>query len=211
MLKECFGIQTDGHCPHDITGSGIDPGIVHAANSGGVIGHPDSWYEMVRPGILAYGYYPSTEQDHPIDVRPVMQLRSQVVAIKQVHPGESVSYGATWTASETTHVGTIPVGYGDGYNRLLSNRGSVLIGEKHYPIIGRVCMDQLMVDLGSVCKVSRYDEVTMFGEPPAPTALDLASLCGTIPYEVTCAISRRVPRVYPGDPAQAEADPAANS
>ena len=176
---------------------GIDPGIVHAANSGGVLGHPASWYDMVRPGILAYGYYPSDCQERLHTVLPVMELRSSVVFIKEVERGDAISYGMTWRAPHRTHIGTIPVGYGDGYNRLLSNRGHVSIHGTRYPVVGRVCMDQLMVDLGAECTVRRYDEAKLFGYGDGvPSAEDIAGICGTIAYEVTCAISRRVPRVY---------------
>jgi alanine racemase len=181
---------------------GVDPGIVHAGNSGGVLAFPEAWYDMVRPGIMAYGYYPSDEQERALDIRPVMELESRLVFIKEVEAGTPVSYGATWHATHRTYVGTVPVGYGDGYNRLLSNRGRVLIRGMSYPIVGRVCMDQIMVDLGPVCTVERYDPVTLFGPDPAgPDAEELATICGTIPYEVTCAVSKRVPRVYVDEPA----------
>ena len=180
-----------------IRDAGVDPGIVHAANSGGVLAHPDTWYDMVRPGIIAYGYYPSGEQDRALELRPVMELRSKVVYIKTVEAGEAISYGMTWRAPRRTTIGTIPAGYGDGYNRLLSNRAEVWIGGRRYPLTGRVCMDQLMVDLGPQSTVSRYDEAVLFGyEQNAPTAEELAGLCSTITYEITCAISRRVPRIY---------------
>ncbi|MFP4115223.1 MAG: alanine racemase [Spirochaetota bacterium] len=180
-----------------IRGEQIEPGLVHAANSGGVLDHPESWYDMVRPGIIAYGYYPSDEQARSLDLRPVMELRSKVVFIKEVAPGDAISYGMTWRAPRRTYIGTIPVGYGDGYSRLLSNKGRVRINGSNYPIVGRVCMDQLMVDLGHRCPVRRYDDAIMFGyHPGAPTAEDLAQLTGTIAYEITCNISRRVPRVY---------------
>ncbi|MFW6261648.1 MAG: alanine racemase, partial [Spirochaetota bacterium] len=177
----------------------VDPGIVHAANSGGVIAHPEAWYDMVRPGIVAYGSYPSAEQPRVLELRPVMELRSRVVYLKQVDPGEAVSYGMTWRAPRRTWIGTIPVGYGDGYNRLLSNRGRVLIGGESYPIAGRVCMDQIMVDLGPQLRVERYEEAVLFGYTPgAPGVEELAGLCDTIPYEITCSITKRVPRVYEG-------------
>lgn len=182
-----------------IRSAGINPGIVHAANSGAVLAHKASWNEMVRPGLLAYGYYPSREQKRVIPVRPVMELRSKVVLIKRVPAGTRISYGLTWKATRDTDIGTVPIGYGDGYSRLLSNRAEVLIGEHRYPIAGRVCMDQIMVDLGTSGAVKRYDDVVLFGpQAGAPTAEELAELCGTIPYEVTCAVSKRVPRVYRG-------------
>ncbi len=179
-----------------LAGAGIDPGIVHAANSGGVLGYPDAWFDMVRPGLLAYGYYPSAEQERLISVEPVMQLVSQVVYIKEVPAGERISYGMTWEAPQRTWIGTVPIGYGDGYNRLLSNAAEVAIDGVRYPVAGRVCMDQLMINLGPEPPVQRYDQVELFGGPGAPDAAELAELCGTIPYEITCAVSRRVPRVY---------------
>jgi len=176
---------------------GIDPGIVHAGNSGGVLQYPNAWYDMIRPGILAYGYRPSAETDSLSGVRPVMELLSKVIQIKEVEAGSTISYGATWTAKERTCIGTVPVGYGDGYNRLLSNRGRVLIRGRSYPIAGRVCMDHVMVDLGPDPEVERFDTVVLFGpDPSGPDAEELADLCSTIPYEITCAISKRVPRIY---------------
>ena len=193
-------IRTFEDALEQIRAAGIEPGVVHAANSGGVIGHSESWYDMVRPGIVAYGSYPSDEQARALELRPVMELRSRVVYIKQVERDEAVSYGMTWRAPRRTWIATIPVGYGDGYNRLLSNRGRVLIGGESYPIAGRVCMDQIMVDLGPECRVERYDEAVLFGYTPgAPSAEELAELCDTIPYEITCSITKRVPRVYEGE------------
>lgn len=184
----------------EIRGAGISPGIVHAANSGGLIAHPDTWFDMVRPGILAYGLYPSDEQERLLPLMPVMELESQLVYLKQVEADSAISYGMSWRAPERTWIGTIPIGYGDGYNRLLSNRGEVAIGGERFPIVGRVCMDQLMVNLGASPRVRRYDRVTLFGSTEsAPTAEDLATICGTIPYEITCNISKRVPRIYEGD------------
>ena len=180
-----------------IRAQGIDPGIVHAANSGGVLAHPDSHFDMVRPGILAYGYYPSDEQQRTLPLRPVMELQSRLVFIKRVAAGEAISYGMTWTAPRETWIGTVPIGYGDGYSRMLSNRAKVLIGGHRYPVVGRVCMDQLMVDLGPDLSVQRYDDVVLFGATDgAPTAEDIARWCGTIPYEITCNVSKRVARVY---------------
>lgn len=176
---------------------GINPGIVHAANSGGVLQYPDAWFDMVRPGILAYGYPPADDLEIGLNVLPVMELRSKLILIKEVGPGTAISYGATWTSSRRTHIGTIPVGYGDGYNRLLSNHARVLIRGKSYPVVGRVCMDHVMVDLGPTCEVERFDDVVMFGpDTTGPDAAELARICDTIPYEITCAISKRVPRIY---------------
>jgi len=180
----------------EIRAAGIDPGVVHASNTGAVLAHPTSWFDMVRPGIAAYGYYPSMEQERVLSLKPVMELRSKVVFIKHVDRDEPVSYGLKWRAPQATYVGTIPVGYGDGYNRLLTNRGNVLIGDTRYPVIGAVCMDQIMVDLGPECRVDRFDNAVLFGYTPnSETAESLATKCGTIPYEITCGVSSRVPRI----------------
>jgi alanine racemase len=196
-----------------IRDAGIDPGIAHAANTGGILYHPDSWLDMVRPGILLYGYVPAAP-DGPelpdITVRPVMELWSKIAALKLVRRGESVSYGRTWTAAEDTLAALIPAGYADGLRRGLSNNWRVGIRGGTYPIVGRICMDQCMVSLGRGGQpFSAGDDVLLFGEapgaagnaarPPSPgDAALMAEKLGTIPYEVLCGISRRVPRVYEG-------------
>ena len=181
----------------EIRGRGVDPGIVHAGNSGGVLSYPEAWYDMIRPGILAYGYLPSDEQSAGLELKPVMDLRSRLVFIKEVPAGTPISYGSTWRAPHRTHIGTVPVGYGDGYNRLLSNQGRVGIRGRSFPIVGRVCMDHIMVDLGPECQVERYDDVALFGpDPSGPDAEELSKLCQTISYDIMCAVSKRVPRVY---------------
>jgi alanine racemase len=190
--------------------AGIDPGIIHAANTGGVLYHPDSWLDMVRPGILLYGCGPG---DGGPSVRPVMELRSKVAALKLIRRGESVSYGRTWTAEADTLAALIPAGYADGLRRDLGNNWRVGIRGGTYPIIGRICMDQCVVSLGRPPgpPVSPGDEVLLFGETPAVEggaagespampgdAVLMAERLGTIPYEITCGISRRVPRIYSG-------------
>jgi alanine racemase len=182
--------------------AGIDPGIVHAANSGAIILHPQAWYDMVRPGILLYGYNTVSSRSYadvpalpPPEVRPVMELRTNVVLLRQMRRGESVSYGRSWTAPRDTVIGVLPAGYADGLPRLLSNRWQAVIGGGSYPLVGRICMDQCMADLGPSPKVRRWDEAVIFGGP-APDAGVLAERIGTIPYEITCNINKRVPRVY---------------
>mgnify|MGYP000858023586 CR=1 FL=1 len=183
-----------------IRAEGIDPGIVHAANSGAVLMYPEAHFDMVRPGILVYGYPPSPELAGRIPVKPVMELETQVVAIKKIAAGTAVSYGRTWTAAEDTFVATIPVGYADGLNRSLSPGLKVRIGDSDFPVIGRICMDQCMIDIGADPWVQRWDHVTIFGPAPASSSAEtLAEKIGTIPYEVTCGINKRVPRVYVGD------------
>ncbi len=181
-----------------IKAEGIDPGILHTANSGAIIAHPDAHFDMVRPGICLYGYYPDQKMDKTTaDFKPVMEFKSKIVFLKKVTKGTSISYGRTWVAPEDTWIGTIPVGYADGYNRLLSSRAFVLIQGKRYPVAGRVCMDQFMVNLGPETDVNVFDDVILFGPAPeAPDASEIGEITGTIPYEVTCNINKRVPRDY---------------
>jgi alanine racemase len=174
--------------------AGIDPGIVHAANTGAVAFHEDAFLDMVRPGILLYGYAPDGAET-VLPVKPVMELVSRIVFIKQVKKGETVSYGRTWTADRDTTIATIPVGYGDGLPRRLSGDVAVRINGAMYPLAGRICMDQCMVDLGPDTAIRRWDKVTIFGGD-APSAADIAAKLGTISYEITCGINKRVPRVY---------------
>ncbi|MDR2479741.1 MAG: alanine racemase [Treponema sp.] len=178
--------------------AGVDPGIVHAANSGAVILHPEAWFDMVRPGILLYGYNiisGNAGPDVPLRVYPVMELRTSVVMIKKLAKGETVSYGRTWTAQRDTCIAVLPAGYADGLPRSAGNRWQVSIGGAIYPLAGRICMDQCMVDLGPETTVRRWDEASLFGGP-APDASVLAERTGTIPYEITCNINKRVPRVF---------------
>jgi len=186
---------------------GIDPGIVHAANSGAVILHPDSWLDMVRPGILLYGYKAVNESSaplnhrqtlsnfEPLQIQPVMELRTGVSLIKKIKQGETVSYGRTWTAPQDTYIAVLPLGYADGIPRLVSNKWQVVISGKTYPFIGRVCMDQCCIDLGPNPAVRRWREAVIFGGA-AKDASELAAAAGTIPYEITCGINKRVPRIY---------------
>jgi alanine racemase len=174
--------------------AGIDPGIVHAANTGALAFHEDAWFDMVRPGILLYGYAPEGAEA-VLPVKPVMELVSQVVFIKGLKKGETVSYGRIWTAERDTFIATIPVGYGDGLPRRLSGNFSVRIHGAWYPLAGRICMDQCMADLGPDTTVRRWDTVSLFGGD-ALSAADVAAKLGTISYEIICGINKRVPRIY---------------
>jgi alanine racemase len=174
-----------------IRAAGLDPGILHAANSGGLLLHPDSWLDMVRPGILLYGYNP-TGADFPAE--PVMELLTRVTFVKTVKKGESISYGRTWTSPRDTRIATLPIGYGDGLPRRAGGNWQVLIRGRPRPLAGRICMDQCMADLGPE-PVPRWEEVTVFGGA-APSAAELAARLDTIPYEITSNINKRVPRVY---------------
>jgi alanine racemase len=178
---------------------GQRPSLVHIANSAGLVALPEARFDMVRPGILLYGYEPSPERK--IGVEPVMRLMSKVSYFKTVQAGSSVSYGRAWTAGEDTRIATVPIGYGDGYSRALSNRGEVIIRGRRLPVVGRICMDQLMVDLGPDGEAYNEDEVLLFGRN-GDDWLPAEFLCermGTIPYELTCMVSARVPRVYVED------------
>lgn len=179
---------------------------VHAANSGAILGHDLGQMTMVRPGIMAYGYYPDAHATpRPIELRQAITWKTRISHIKPVRAGQSVSYGRTWTAPVDTWVATVPVGYGDGYSRLNSNRGRMLVGGRRRPVVGRVCMDQTMLDLGpvltdEVAPAAVGDEVVVLGaqDDEFIGTDELADLMGTISYEVTCLITARVPRYYRG-------------
>jgi len=176
---------------------GIPFGKRHCANSGAILTVPESYMDMVRPGILCYGLYPSQDIPKKLYVIPAMTFKSAIMFVKRLDKGTGVSYGLTYKTKKDTYIATIPVGYADGYSRSLSNRAEVIIRGKNYPVAGRVCMDQTLVDLGD----DRYpvgEEVILFGKEGI-TAEGLAFWIGTIPYEVTCNMSRRVPRTYFND------------
>lgn len=176
---------------------GVKPPIRHMANSGAVLQLPESHLDVVRPGILLYGVYPSAEVRKTIAVRPALSWRSRVVYFKVVQPGHPVSYGSTWETDHPVRVVTVPVGYGDGYFRALSNVAHVLIRGKKYPVVGRVCMDQIMVNI-EWDSAYNGDVVTLLGADGEEriTCEHLAEWAGTIPYEVLTNINTRVPRVY---------------
>jgi alanine racemase len=178
---------------------GVAPPVRHMANSGAVLQLPESYLDLVRPGILLYGVYPSAEVRRTISVRPVLAWKSRVVYFKVVTPGHPVSYGSTWQTDHLVRVVTVPVGYGDGYFRALSNAARVIIRGRTYPVVGRVCMDQIMVNL-EWDSAYNGDEVVLLGEAGEAriTCEDLAEWAGTIPYEILTSINTRVPRVYVG-------------
>ena len=172
--------------------------IRHLANSGGVLHFPDTWLDMVRPGIALYGALPDPSSQRALDLRPVLSLTSRVVFFKVVREGGTVSYGATWTAGADTRVVTIPIGYGDGWPRALSSRGEVLLRGQRRPIVGRVCMDQMMVDLGPDGTGYNEDEVVLIGaqQGEAMPVEAVALAAGTIPYEIFTGLNERIPRDY---------------
>lgn len=186
-------------CAH-FTRLGAPMPIRHLANSGGILHFPDSWLDMVRPGILLYGVLPDPQARPTIEVRPALELLSQVVYFKVVHAGRPISYGATWAPPADTRIVTIPLGYGDGYPRALSNRGQVLIRGRRLPIVGRVCMDQFMVDLGPDGTAYNGNDVVLIGQQgdAAIRVEDLALQADTIGYEILTRLNERIPREYRG-------------
>jgi alanine racemase len=174
--------------------------LVHCSNSGAVLGHPDAWLDLVRPGIMIYGFYPDAGTPRSIPLLPGLSFHTRVSFLKRIKAGAQVGYGLTWTAGADTWIATLPVGYADGFNRLFSNRGRVLINGRSYPVVGRVCMDQCMVDLGPETTVQVGDRAVLIGRSGdlEITVDEWAKALGTITYEVTCQINSRVERVYQG-------------
>lgn len=184
-----------------IKSRGMSIPIEHAANSAAVMTHPDSHLNMIRPGIMLYGCSPiKNPSRYNIDLYPALQLKAKVSHLKNVPSGFSIGYGHTYRITDPTTIATIPMGYADGYDRRFSSAGKVLIHGEYAPVVGRVCMDQLMVDVGHISNVCEGDEVVVLGiqEGNAITADDIAEQLGTINYEVVSTIMHRVPRVYMG-------------
>ena len=178
---------------------GVHPELRHCANSASIMERPDVQMDMVRAGIIQYGLYPSDEVDPAkMALYPVMSLWSHVAYIKELPAGVGVSYGATYVTSGRTRVATIPVGYGDGYPRSLSNKGYVLINGQKAPILGRVCMDQMMVDITGLDQVKEQDPVCLMGACGGQeiSAETVSGMAGSFNYEFVCDVGRRVPRVY---------------
>ncbi|MBW3637784.1 MAG: alanine racemase [Armatimonadetes bacterium] len=176
--------------------SALPPTILkHAANSAGALRFRDAHFDLVRSGIALYGAHPCRDLAPGFDLRPVMTWRARVTALKKVAKGQSVSYGATWTAPRASQIAVLPAGYADGYLRALSNCGEVLLNGKCAPVVGRVTMDQIMVDVTDI-PTQIGDEVTLFGANLSVE--EVAARAGTISYELLCAVSSRVPRIHFG-------------
>lgn len=194
------GFQSQIRLWHDVrtelASAGVAPETWHAANSGATILVPESHHDMVRCGISVYGLHPGPATRGRIDLKPALGLHSRVSALKKCAAGESVSYGHTWTAERETTVATLPLGYGDGYTRRLSNLGWGVFGSSRLPIVGNITMDQTMVAVPDGLDLGVGDVVTLIGE--GVTADDLAALLGTINYEITCMLGERLPRRYVG-------------
>ncbi len=178
--------------------AGITIPLKHMANSAAILEFPDSYFNLVRPGLLSYGLYPSEKVKRKIEVKPALSFKTKVAQIKEIPPGESVSYGRTWKAKVPSKVAVIPVGYGDGYGFLLSNKGEVLVKGERAPIVGRVTMDLTMVDITNIPGVGVEEEVTIIGRDGEEeiTADEVAQRAGSLSYEVLCLIGKRAPRIY---------------
>lgn len=173
--------------------------IKHIANSAGIIEFPEAYFNMVRCGIATYGIYPSDEVNHEdIKLTPAMELKTHVVYVKDVEAGVGISYGATYVTERKTRIATIPVGYADGYSRNLSNTGKVIIHGQYAPIVGRICMDQFMVDVSHINDVKQGDLVTLLGRDGTAyiSAEELAEWSHSFAYELLCTVGKRIPRVY---------------
>jgi len=180
---------------------GISYKYYHITGSAGIISFPYYCGNLVRPGIMLYGAYPSNSYKNLIKLKPVMSLKTSIHYLKWVFPGDRVSYGGTFIAKRKTKIATLPIGYGDGYSRFLSNKGEVLIHGKRAPIVGRVCMDFIMVDVTDIPNVRIGDEVVLIGKQKKEkiTVEEIADKIGSIPYEILCLIGKRVPRIYKGE------------
>jgi alanine racemase len=180
---------------HNLHKHGINFPLVHAANSMGVIDYKKSHFSMVRPGLIIYGLYP--RDNLKIKLKPLLSLKTRVVFIKNLPKGYGISYGHIYTTKKNTKIVTLPIGYGDGYPRNLSNLAPVLIGGRRFKVSGRICMDQMMVDVGEA-PVKIGDEVVLIGSQGRNkiSVEELATLSETIPYEIVCGLGSRIPRIY---------------
>lgn len=182
----------------DLKMAGIKIPLKHLANSAALLEYPESKFDMVRAGITTYGLWPSLEVKDGLHLKPALEFKAKLAYIKELPAGYSVSYGCTYTTSTSTKVGTLPLGYSDGYSRSLSNKGEVLVKGKRAKILGRVCMDQFMIDVTDISGVDLETEVVLIGKSGEEkiTATELANKIGTINYEVISQIGDRVTRIY---------------
>ncbi len=179
--------------------AGFTPRYVHIANSAGALLRNIPGCNLVRPGIALYGAIPSSDFQGKLDLKPVLRLKSRIAMLKWVDPGTTISYARRFTAGSKTLIASVPVGYADGYPRALTNKGVVLVRGQRAKVAGTVCMDWIMLDVTGVTGIQVGDEVTLIGKDSAGNCIhaeELATAAGTIPYEIFCGISKRVPRVY---------------
>ena len=177
---------------------GIAPPLFHLANSAATITFPAAYFDMVRPGIMLYGIYPSAAMANQTELKPVLSWQTRIVQLKKVPAGTSISYGQTFVTERESLIATLPVGYADGYSRLLSNRGAALVRGRRAPVAGRVCMDLTMLDVTAIANVQQGDEVVLLGRQGDAeiTADEMAGWANTISYEVLTSIAARVPRIH---------------
>ncbi|MCG6917173.1 MAG: alanine racemase [Deltaproteobacteria bacterium] len=177
---------------------GLNPRYAHIANSAGVIDLPDSYLQLVRPGLMLYGAPPSQELHHPIPLKPVMSLKTRVLQLKEVPAGSAIGYGCTYTTSRPSRIATLPVGYDDGYDRLLSNKGEVLVRNRRAPVVGRISMCLTTVDVTDIPEVQPDDEVVLLGKQGEEqiTADDIAAKISTINYEIFCNLGGYRQKVF---------------
>ncbi len=178
--------------------AGVDVGLRHCANSATIMTYPEKHLDMCRAGVITYGMMPSDECQEKIDIKPLMTLKTTIGLVKKVKAGSQLSYGRTYTAQTDRIIATVPIGYADGYARVLSNQSRMLVHGKFAPVVGRICMDQTMLDVTDIPDVKMGDEVVVFGkqENAVLPVEELAEKLHTINYEVTCMVSKRVPRIY---------------
>ncbi len=190
---ECFSGAVE-----KLKNDGVSFKVVHCANSGAIIDYAGAKFDCVRAGIILYGLSPSGKLAGKMDLRQAMQIKSVIAMIKTVQPGTAVSYGRTFVTDRPTKIATVPIGYADGYSRSLSGRAYMTVNGKKAPIIGRVCMDQLMLDVTDIDDVKTGDEVIVIGDGTDNTISfdDIAQMTGTINYELVCLVGKRVPRIY---------------
>ena len=181
-----------------LAAEGIEPPVIHLANSAATITLPAAYFNMVRPGLMLYGVYPSPEMAARISLKPVLSWKTRVLQVKKVPPNTSISYGQTFMTRRDSLIATLPIGYADGYPRLLSNRGQALVGGKRAPVAGRVCMDLTMLDVTDIGKIQQGDEVILLGAQGNETisADKMAAWADTISYEILTSIGARVPRIH---------------
>ena len=179
----------------NISNAGIEIPIKHIANSAAVLDFPESHFDMVRFGVALYGLWPSDEVQKDVNLQPSMKLKAKITHVKEMPPHKYISYGCTFETKRKSLIATLPIGYADGWTRMLSGKVKVLINNIKVPVVGRICMDQCMIDVTDVTDVNVGDEVILFGTKEQ-SADEIADILGTINYEIVCMISRRVPRTY---------------
>jgi alanine racemase len=188
-----------------VNDEGLSPSICHMDNTGGVLARPQTWKNMVRPGIALYGYaLRPTRSGKPVASQPPLPLqaalswRTAVISIREFAAGQALGYNGTYTTRRASRIAVLPVGYADGYRRGLSNRGRVIIRDAYAPIVGSISMDLTLVDITDIPRAEVGDDVVLIGSSDSlkVDAVELADLCGTVPYEILCGISKRVPRIH---------------